>query len=28
VGASNAQGYDYFNNPGSKGITIGLRLAF
>ena len=27
-GSSNGQGFDYFNNPGSKGVTIGIRLAF
>ncbi|MCD4694937.1 MAG: SusC/RagA family TonB-linked outer membrane protein, partial [Bacteroidales bacterium] len=27
LGASNAQGMDYFNMPGTKSYTIGLRLA-
>jgi TonB-linked SusC/RagA family outer membrane protein len=28
LGASNAQGFDYFNMPGSKSVTFGLRLGF
>ncbi len=28
LGASNAQGMDYFNMPGSKSVTIGLRVGF
>ena len=28
VGSSNAQGFDYFNSPGSKSYTIGLNLSF
>jgi hypothetical protein len=27
-GSSNAQGMDYFNMPGTKGYTFGLRLGF
>ncbi len=27
-GATNAQGMDYFNNPGSKGYTLGVKLTF
>jgi hypothetical protein len=27
-GSSNVQGLDYFNMPGTKGVTVGLRLAF
>jgi TonB-linked SusC/RagA family outer membrane protein len=27
-GSSNAQGEDYYNMPGTKGITVGARLAF
>jgi len=26
VGSSNGQGNDYFNNPGTKGMTIGIKL--
>lgn len=28
LGSVNGQGHDYQNNPGTKGMTIGLRLAF
>ena len=28
VGASNAQGMDYFNMPGTKSYTIGLKVSF
>jgi TonB-linked SusC/RagA family outer membrane protein len=28
LGASNAQGIDYFNMPGTKSYTVGLNLAF
>jgi hypothetical protein len=28
VGASNAQGMDYFNMPGTKSYTFGLKLTF
>jgi len=28
VGASNAQGMDYFNMPGTKSYTIGLKVTF
>jgi TonB-linked SusC/RagA family outer membrane protein len=28
LGASNAQGIDYFNMPGTKGYTVGLNLSF
>jgi TonB-linked SusC/RagA family outer membrane protein len=27
-GSSNAQGFDYYNMPGTKGITIGLKMNF
>ncbi len=28
LGASNAQGFDYFNMPGTKSYTVGLRVGF
>ena len=28
LGSSNAQGMDYFNNPGTKSYTFGLRVTF
>jgi TonB-linked SusC/RagA family outer membrane protein len=28
AGSSNGQGMDYYNMPGTKGVTMGLRLAF
>ena len=28
LGASNAQGIDYFNMPGTKSYTVGLNLSF
>ncbi len=28
LGASNAQGFDYFNMPGTKSYTIGLKVGF
>lgn len=28
TGSGNAQGFDYFNSPGSKSYTIGLNLSF
>jgi len=28
LGSSNAQGVDYYNMPGSKGVTVGLRMSF
>lgn len=28
LGANNAQGLDYFNNPGTKSYTFGLRVGF
>ena len=28
LGASNAQGIDYFNMPGTRSYTVGLNLAF
>jgi hypothetical protein len=27
-GATNAQGMDYFNNPGTKTVLMGLKLTF
>ena len=27
-GATNVQGYDYFNMPGTKGVTFGLKADF
>jgi hypothetical protein len=28
LGASNAQGFDYFNMPGTKSYTVGLKIGF
>jgi len=28
LGASNGQGIDYFNMPGTKAMTFGLRIGF
>jgi TonB-linked SusC/RagA family outer membrane protein len=28
LGASNAQGFDYFNMPGTKSVTFGLKVGF
>jgi hypothetical protein len=28
LGASNGQGIDYFNMPGTRAMTVGLRVGF
>ena len=28
LGASNGQGFDYFNSPGSKSVSLGVKLNF